>query len=303
MKRRSLETRFWKDSYIQSLPAKGRYLFNYLLMNEYVNIIHIYELTENTIAFETGLIIKEIQEFKRKFEIDGKFIFRDSWIKIVNADKYEHYEGETNEKAKLNFLKIIPSHIIHSFDTPQIGEMNIKLPRYKSVKGGYKHRLLAEDVLGRKLTKNEVVHHLDKNPSNNSLSNLVVMSKIEHKLLHKKEITIDKVNLILLSDRCQGGVLPPRGVLITNNQQSIINKYNNIEDIKEEDLENIAEKYQVPISFVKSKLDDMSNWLGANGKKYKDYYLALCNWVKKDALKIKQGGTNGKFVIADLTTG
>ena len=220
MKRRSLETRFWKDSYIQSLPAKGRYLFNYLLMNEYVNIIHIYELTENTIAFETGLIIKEIQDFKRKFEVDGKFIFRESWVKIVNADKYEHYEGETNEKAKLNFLKIIPSHIIHSFDTPQIGVS-----------------------------------------------------------------------------------IPPRGVLITNNQQSIINKYNNIEDIKEEDLENIAEKYQVPVSFVKSKLDDMTNWLGANGKKYKDYYLALCNWVKKDALRIKQGGTNGKFVIADLTTG
>ena len=67
------------------------------------------------------------------------------------------------------------------------------------------------------------------------------------------------------------------------------NKYNNIEDLKEEDFENISEKYQVPVSFVKSKLDDLINWHEKNPQKnhYKNYLSALRDWVKRDMLKIK----------------
>lgn len=118
MKRRSLETRFWKDSYIQSLTSNGKLLFNYLLMNEYVNIIHIYELPETYISLETGLTIKQIQDLKVKFQKDGKFLFKENWIKIINADKYENYVGEKNDTAKKNLLKNISSDIIGYFDTP-----------------------------------------------------------------------------------------------------------------------------------------------------------------------------------------
>lgn len=120
----------------------------------------------------------------------------------------------------------------------------------------------------------------------------------------EKEFTLIPLEIIntLIKGKEEGGLtdrLPIATPLTITN--TITNKYINIEDIKEEDIKTIADKYQVPMSFVKSKLDDMENWSGANGKKYKDYYLALCNWVKKDALKIKQGGTNGKFTIADIT--
>ncbi|MFA5036155.1 MAG: hypothetical protein WC479_03170 [Candidatus Izemoplasmatales bacterium] len=78
-------------------------------------------------------------------------------------------------------------------------------------------------------------------------------------------------------------------------------RYTTIESITEKEIALIAEKYQTPNSFVRSRLDDMVNWISAKGKDpYKNHYSALCNWVKKDALKIKQGGTNGKFVIADI---
>jgi len=46
------------------------------------------------------------------------------------------------------------------------------------------HRLIAEKVLGRKLSYNEVVHHVDENPQNNSLENLWVMSRYHHVKLH-----------------------------------------------------------------------------------------------------------------------
>ncbi len=40
----------------------------------------------------------------------------------------------------------------------------------------YEHRLMVEEVLGRFLTKKEVVHHIDGNKQNNSLQNLILFS-------------------------------------------------------------------------------------------------------------------------------
>lgn len=90
-----------------------------------------------------------------------------------------------------------------------------------------------------------------------------------------------------------GQKLPKQADTIDNIQKTLtkdtIQKtYARLENLDETTLIEIANKYQVPLPFVISKLDDMTNWIGANGKKYKDYRLALMNWVKKDALKIKK---------------
>lgn len=215
MKRRSLETRFWKDNYIQTLTSNGKLLFNYLLMNEYVNIIHIYELPETYISLETGISIKQIRYLKEQFEIDGKFRFKDSWIKIVNADKYEHYEGSLNDRAKDNLLKIIPPRILDYFNTP----------------------------------------------------------------IDKCIDTPQKVSSNQYS--------------ITNNQQSITNKENSkdyMESITPEVISEIAKRYIVPESFVRSKLEDIELWEGEKPGRMKgrNWKLTLINWVKRDSLKIKQ---------------
>lgn len=52
----------------------------------------------------------------------------------------------------------------------------------------FEHVLIAEKILGRPLNKNEVVHHIDENPANNSPSNLAVMSRGRHTYIHKKGI-------------------------------------------------------------------------------------------------------------------
>lgn len=44
----------------------------------------------------------------------------------------------------------------------------------------YEHRLIAEKMLGRYLTEDEVVHHKDSLRWNNTEENLVVMNKLEH---------------------------------------------------------------------------------------------------------------------------
>lgn len=61
-------------------------------------------------------------------------------------------------------------------------------PRAKS--NGYvrEHLLVVEEMLGRPLAPNEVIHHIDGNRGNNSPSNLEVLSsQSEHFSLHMRE--------------------------------------------------------------------------------------------------------------------
>lgn len=48
------------------------------------------------------------------------------------------------------------------------------------------HRVIMERLLGRPLSDNEHVHHLDKNPLNNDPANLQVMTKAEHERLEER---------------------------------------------------------------------------------------------------------------------
>lgn len=64
-------------------------------------------------------------------------------------------------------------------------------------------------------------------------------------------------------------------------------KYSKIEDITETEIQQIVEDYNVPRDFVLSKIDDIKNYTGSTGKKYKNYFLTLRNWTKKDAIKFK----------------
>lgn len=47
------------------------------------------------------------------------------------------------------------------------------------------HRMIAEKVLGYKLSYNMVVHHVDDDPKNNGISNLMVMDRRTHGRLHQ----------------------------------------------------------------------------------------------------------------------
>ncbi len=65
--------------------------------------------------------------------------------------------------------------------------------RWYATKNGYivksrtlQHREIMEQHIGRKLDKNECVHHIDGNRSNNNIENLQLMKVRDHHVFHIK---------------------------------------------------------------------------------------------------------------------
>ena len=201
MKTRILHTRFWQDGFICQLSHKEKLLFVYLLTNDKVNIIGIYELPDKYIKADLELTQPDLNKAKSKFQKAGKIIFMNGWIKIVNADKYNSYRGEKLQKARDRELSEAPEELI-----------------------GYQGGI-----------------------------DTSIDTSIDTPNNHKSK---------------------------TINHKSII--------INQKTLKSIAQKYDVPLAFVKSKYEDLKDYCKSTGKTYKDYSITLKRWVKRDGLKIKQ---------------
>lgn len=72
--------------------------------------------------------------------------------------------------------------------------------RYRATKREGKrlmlHRALMEEALGRRLGRDEIVHHIDGNRLNNALENLVVMSAKEHAMHHNQKHPLERPCLV-----------------------------------------------------------------------------------------------------------
>jgi len=220
VKTRILHTRFWRDGFVCQLNYKEKLLFAYLLTNDKINLIGIYELPDKYIKMDLDLSQADLDKAKDKLQKAGRVIFKDSWIKVTNVDKYNSYRGEKLQKARERELSEAPEKLIE-------------------YQGGI----------------DTSIHTSIYTPNNH-----------KSKTINHKSKTINHKSK-------------------TINHKSLIKNYKSISDLTEKDFQEIAEKYNVGITFVRSSFDDLKNYCGAHGRRYKNYRRALMNFVKKDAQK------------------
>jgi len=98
--------------------------------------------------------------------------------KYYNASKYK-----PNSKFCSNECRLKGNGKLSAFKRGEVqrGTGNIAYIKYN---GQHLHRYLMEKKLSRKLTSDEIVHHKDGNKFNNIISNLELVTRSKHAIIH-----------------------------------------------------------------------------------------------------------------------
>ncbi len=83
-KRRSVNTRFWDDPFVEDLSPGEKLLFLYLLTSPLTNLLGIYEITIRRIIYDTGLTKEQIQKGLERFGKARKAFFVDNYVVLPN---------------------------------------------------------------------------------------------------------------------------------------------------------------------------------------------------------------------------
>lgn len=153
MKTRIIHTKIWKDPWFADLLPTEKLLFIYFITNEKVNIIHLYEVSSREITFDLGLTTSQIEQAKIKFQKANKLFFKDDYVFLVNAFKYEQYTGEKNDKARQSLLNQLPKPILGWYESITSGEYTpIDTPIDRGQIGSINHK---SEIINKKTENKE----------------------------------------------------------------------------------------------------------------------------------------------------
>ena len=128
--------------------------------------------------------------------------FSKEWIRNLSESHKKYYENnpKAHKDASQRILKLWknPEYRRKQMKSRGGRSLRVKMSRYwhlyipkhyRSNSHGYvpEHIVLIEKKIGRRLRKNEVVHHIDGDRLNNNIGNLVVLSRKFHSSHHAKE--------------------------------------------------------------------------------------------------------------------
>lgn len=88
--KRYIDTKFWRDPWIQSLNPSQKYFYNYLITNPDGNIAGVFELSIRSMCFDTGYNEETVKQLIHFFEEAGKIIYADNYIIIKNFLKHQN---------------------------------------------------------------------------------------------------------------------------------------------------------------------------------------------------------------------
>lgn len=115
MKTRIFHTKFWTDTYIRRLKPDEKLAFVYLITNEFVNVIDLYELPTDIASQQTSIDEDRLKEILEKFQSDEKIIWFKEYVYLSNAFKYQYYKGPKNNHLKLRLIFELNDALLQHF--------------------------------------------------------------------------------------------------------------------------------------------------------------------------------------------
>ena len=117
MKTRIIQTDFYRKMVKVNAPMEARFLYKYLLDNEYIGMTGIYELPDIYMTTETALTPKQLKSAKQWLSDKKKIFFYDGWVCVKKAEFYNNYKnGEKNKVAYKKERASIPSKVLMEID-------------------------------------------------------------------------------------------------------------------------------------------------------------------------------------------
>lgn len=134
---------------------------------------------------------KEIKERRRYEKRKRQGYFKEYYKKNKERVSIKYIKKGYNKKSLLNLKPAKKGNLYHWKGgrwTNKLGRTFVYVPNHPFAnKNGYvmEHRLVMGEHLGRFLSQQEVVHHLDGNPNNNNINNLhLFRNESKHRTHH-----------------------------------------------------------------------------------------------------------------------
>lgn len=157
-----VNTKFWSDTFINSLDPSEKLVFLYFLTNPYTNLCGAYEIPLKQVALDTGLDRENIEKtIIPRFEKAQKIYYFSGWVYVKNFLKYQKASGNI-EIGIANASKEVPPEIFAKIkdidpqtplrppsDTPMTENLNLNLNLNLSAKAEVRKCATALSAFGR----------------------------------------------------------------------------------------------------------------------------------------------------------
>lgn len=107
-----IETSFWTDPWVRKLEQDSRFMYLYLLTGPATNLAGVYEITEDRIAYDTGLLEQNVRRLLDYFQSEGKAYRWKDWTIVRNWPKHQNIRSPKIQKGIERILEGLPRELL-----------------------------------------------------------------------------------------------------------------------------------------------------------------------------------------------
>lgn len=120
METRIIHTKFWTDSFVQTLSGDEMLFYLWLFSNQYINVLGMVAVDDSIIAAQSKVSVENIPALKQKFVDTGKILVFGEYIYLRNSYKYQTYSGVKNIPPRLRIIYEMSDEVLLYFRS-QVG--------------------------------------------------------------------------------------------------------------------------------------------------------------------------------------